>query len=97
MMDTKQYVTKPYRYANGVRYRSNLHLILPFEDGLPGQRCVGGLIELKGRYLAFAAKRGAAILVQEKIERIIRDADAYAWGTTKREALLAIKPHLVEV
>lgn len=90
-----QFVTRPYRYANGVAYRPNLKCIHPLErDGTPATRIVGGLIACKDKYLAFAADRGAVHLLQGRIDNVMRDAKAYAWGSTKTEALTAIRDHL---
>ena len=89
------HVLRPYLYANGVAYRPNLRLIHPVgDDGTPDIRPVGGVVECgQGRVLAFAADC-AAILVQGKISAIMAQADAYAWGATRREAVSKIKGSL---
>jgi hypothetical protein len=92
-----QYVTRPYLYANGVRYRENLKLIKILTPQGPSVRNVGGMIITKrGKFFAFASESSAAILVQEDIDSIKKRADFYAWGNTAREALMQVRPHLTK-
>ena len=89
---TKQYKLIKHQYMDGTTYRPNLHVIV--EAGDDTFRSVGGLVEMKGKCLAFAIRSGAKGLVEKRVDDIIRRADVVVWGATRREAAMKIKEHL---
>ncbi len=94
MNTSARFVTRPYRYADGVAYNPNLFQIKVWDEAeqAPAHATVGGIIKAGDKWFAYA---GSATLLQSKIDRIKSLADAVAWGSSKAEAASKIKPFLV--
>ncbi len=92
MTTAVSFIAQRYRYADGGVYRGNIYVIKARRGGREARHVsVGGMVVLKDKALAYAGHPG---LCQERVEAILKSADAFAWGDTPKAALEAIRPRL---